>query len=570
LVKFSKVPVLLLLVAMVLITIILRYPLVEHERQQTDSYFIHALSGSIVDHSYAKWTFNPLSYFGYYPISYPSGAPFLLSEASMLTGLSIESCILLTNMVLGILFCLAVFALARFFIRRPEFVLVAVLCTVMAARFVDTTYWNASARGLGVVLITLLILVLFQSSRTFDPRFYTMAILIGVGCFVSHHMAVLVVIFAIGYALAAFQVHYLLKMTSRRKKTATLLAFNIAVLASIMMISFVYFDFFGKLLLSNLQKTSLFDLNPPILSAVLNTASAYTNQIGFILPVAVLGFLFVYKKRAIDTGSLFLVTSLIAFVPLLGNHLYVSMLLTPIVAIIGGLVIAHIYGLPSRRIYRQVFVIVLLASSMVLPYWSIQRWNSNEYMSGDIVETEEVLFSDSIYLRYVDVDTRAICNVGIIESQLYANSGMSFLASGIMLAVNDELTSTDIDENVVWSESSFPMNLYKWFQYQDEPLVEYYIKGLMINGLEYISDPAHTNEAREYFLEHPKLTVVVDNNWPSQYVDSFSIRNADFLGELAKGLSTEDTGVVYSDNSVGSYLTYKSERISVYIVDLFD
>ena len=163
--KFGKTPVLLILVALVLITIIMRYPLVEHEREQTDSYFIHALSESIVDNSYAKWTFNPLSYFGYYPISYPSGVPFLLSETSMLTGMSIESSILLTNMILATLFCLVIFALARHFIRRPEFVLVAVFCAILAARFVDTTYWNASARGFEVVLVTLLIMVLFQSSK---------------------------------------------------------------------------------------------------------------------------------------------------------------------------------------------------------------------------------------------------------------------------------------------------------------------------------------------------------------------------------------------------------------------
>ena len=397
-----------------------------------------------------------------------------------------------------------------------------------------------------------------------------MALLVGFGCFVSHHMAVLIVVFAMGYALAAFQVHYLLKIVPHRRKAA-IFAFNLTVLASIMTVSFIFFDFFGELLLANLQKTSIFDLDPPFLSAILNTASSYTNQIGFILPVAVLGFGFVYRtKSTIDTSSLFLVATLIAFVPLLGSHLYVSMLLTPIVAIIGGLVIAHLYQKSSRKIYCHAFVTILLVSSIIMPYWSIERWNSNEYISGDTVETDEILYSDSIYLRYAFADTLAICSVGTIRSQLYSNSGMTFISSGIMLALNDELNASDMDENVIWSESNFPVNLYRWFQYEDEPQVDYYIRGLMINGLAYISNPQYANDAVDYFHGHPKLTIVVDNNWPSQYVDTYSIREAPFLGELANGLSTEATGVEYSGDSIGSYLTYTSERISVYIVDIVE
>ncbi|MFY9606099.1 MAG: hypothetical protein WAS24_05155, partial [Thermoplasmata archaeon] len=87
----SRVPrntVLLLLLALILLSVAVRYPLVEHERYQTDSYYIHYLSKTIADDGYAKWTFNSLSYIGYYPFSYPAGVPFLISELSSATGVS--------------------------------------------------------------------------------------------------------------------------------------------------------------------------------------------------------------------------------------------------------------------------------------------------------------------------------------------------------------------------------------------------------------------------------------------------------------------------------------------------
>ena len=117
---FPRKTVLLLLFAVILLSLAVRYPLVEHERYETDSYFVHALSNDIVREGQAAWTFSPLSYVGYYPFSYPSGAPFVLAEVSILTGLNVDACILLVDAMIATLFCLVVFCLSREFIHRVE------------------------------------------------------------------------------------------------------------------------------------------------------------------------------------------------------------------------------------------------------------------------------------------------------------------------------------------------------------------------------------------------------------------------------------------------------------------
>ena len=181
------------LISLILLSIILRYPLVSHERFQTDSYFIHILAGSIINEGRAVWTIDPLSYVGYYPLSYPSGMPFLLSEVSIMTGTSIEVSILISSLVFGILFCIIVFCLARVFLRNNMAIILAVFFTVLAPRFVDTTYWNGSARGPAVVLIALAILVASQYELNRRIIFLVLSIPVVFIVLALHHMVILLV-----------------------------------------------------------------------------------------------------------------------------------------------------------------------------------------------------------------------------------------------------------------------------------------------------------------------------------------------------------------------------------------
>jgi hypothetical protein len=201
---FSKRVVLLLLFAFLLLTIAFRYPSVDHERYQADSYFIHLLSQSIMDDGNAAWIFSPFSYIGYYPLSYPSGTPFLLADLSLMTGLSVETSILLAGMLFGLMFCLAAFCIAREFIFESRFVLLATLFMISGSRFVDTTYWVGSARGPLVVLMILSLMVAFRASSTRRNLMVPTTILLIFGCLTLHHMAVLYFFFGAAFVLASF------------------------------------------------------------------------------------------------------------------------------------------------------------------------------------------------------------------------------------------------------------------------------------------------------------------------------------------------------------------------------
>ena len=66
-----------LLAAIVVVSLLVRYPRSDHE-VGVDSFFVHTLGQSIVANGRAEWILNPFSFFGWYPLSYPSAVPFLL------------------------------------------------------------------------------------------------------------------------------------------------------------------------------------------------------------------------------------------------------------------------------------------------------------------------------------------------------------------------------------------------------------------------------------------------------------------------------------------------------------
>jgi hypothetical protein len=568
LVLVSKRVVLLLLVALLLVSILVRYPLVEHERYQTDSYMIHFLSKSINDHGYARWTLNPLSYVGYYPFSYPSGVPFLMAEVSAMTGLSVEVTILVANMAFAVIFCLGVFALARQFLNRNQNVLLATFLAIMGARFVDTTYWDGSARAPMVILVILVVFTCFRASSMSQRKLLIPAILLVIGCFAMHHMAVLLVLFGIGYILAAFQVNLLLRKVVIRRRVVAV-AWNASVAVAIITVAFGFFSYFTDLTFMNYRKTSLFNLNSPIISVILNMAVAYANQVGFILLFAVLAIPGVFRESHFSITKVFPITLTLAFLPVLANSLYVSMLLSPFIAILGVSWIGKQFSSPRRRRLATFLVIFIVASSAVLPLWSSERWNERIYIGGDKVEVDERIYSDSAYLKAFYGKAYSIANVKTMWIKLSAISDTTYLASGIPLVVAGEVDSNAVHKNFSWSSANFPTNLYIWFEYTGEPSVDFYVQSLMVTGMGFIVGPgAIFADAKEYFSAHKNLLVTIDNNQPSSYVGDYAVQPSALTGQLrnATWQSNQPKHGDYQDLS--SYAIYSSALITIYAVQL--
>jgi len=565
-VRFSRKVILLLLLVLVLLSLVVRYPLVQHERNQTDSYTMHLFSKAIVDQGYARWTFSPLSYVGYYPLSYPSGVPFLLAEIAEITGTDIELSILLCNLLLAVIFCFGMFGLSREFLSKPEYALLATFFAVMGARFVDTSYWDGSARAPMVVLLILAVFAAFRSSSTGQRKLILLACVLALGCFATHHMAILLVLFGIAYVFAVFQVQFLLPRF-RTHKTRAAFAWNLTILVAVIVTAFVLFEYFGNLALMNLRRSSLFDLEPALLSVFLNMGVTYTNQIGVVLLCALFAVPIILWRSYLSTERLFLITLPIAFIPMLGSPIYVSMLLSPFIACLGATWISRL-AKSSRKKAVAVLLVSLFAATIFTPLWSSDRWNSAEYLSGDMVQVDSRVYSDATYLGIMYPSAFAISNnMQALWIQLAANSETRFPAGGMMGVIYGDITFADIKQNVTWSDRGFPANLYNWFEYNNRPNYEIFVMGMFIYGIDFAKRSGGLDDPGEYFASHSKMLAIMDNSLPYQYAGTYSIQHSSLAAQLENAYcgsnQTNPEGI-----DLSSYMIYASGRISVFALQI--
>jgi hypothetical protein len=563
---FSRRTVFVSLIAVIILSVIVRYPLVDHERHQADSYFIHYLSQVMVSEERAPWTLNPLSYFGYYPFSYPSGVPFLISECSMLTGLSVEVCVLLLGVILAMMFVLVMFCIGREFLNRMEFVLLAVLLASLAPRFVDNTYWVGSARGPLAVLMSLAVFAMLRSSSTRDSRLLIPAVLFTFVSFASHHMAVLFALLGAGYVVAVIFVEYLKRLNPAVRAKMVYILF-LLLLSSIMFV-FVSLDFFRETLENNFAtEANIFTFEPWYLSAVLNMSISYVHQFGLVLVFAALFVVSVPSRGYIDRHHAFLVSIILVFIPLVGDSLYLSVLLLPFVVILGCLWFSETMRNPSRRRVYRLIIGIVIVFSLVLPIWSVRYWNQESYRSGDLVEVDLLVISDSVYLQQSFGEVYCISSNDVLTLQMGAFTDVHFLRISIPSLINGDVDLSDISENTSWSSSSFPTNLYIWFKYSKELDVYLAIRGLMVDGISHLYDPGPAEEATDrLFTDHRNLLVVADNSLPDQFSGIWRVEPSKLQHELFSAEWREDRST--QTNPLDSYLIYASQRTSYFAVSL--
>lgn len=569
--NFSPRTISILLLAIVLFTIAIRYPLVDHERHN-DTYFADLLVRSIQQNDRAVWTFHPLSYFGYYPASYPSGNSFLIAEISDLTGLGIDLTILLSGIFFGLLFALGVFCLSRQFNVRSEYSILAAFFASAAPRLVDTSYWNGSARAPFVVLAVILVMVALRGSSARQSSLYLLVPFMIVASFALHHMAVLLMLFGLAYLLgtATYQASLRVSSVSRNRRHARFAA-SFIILSSglvILIISIFILHYYGPKFVQSFENTSLFSFKPASLSAFLNLSISYVNQIGFVLVAAILGIPAVLRRQRMSATLLFLIASLFVFIPMLANSLYVSMLLAPFASILGVVWLEeNIRG--RRRRFAFFAAAVLILSSVALPVWSVNRWNHAQELSGEFVVGDDQSYNDGTYLSQYRGEAQSIANVDVTSRRLSGISGVVFLWTGVESALSGDVTRESIQGNITWGHRHFPENLYLWFDYENAAKLEFLIIILIINGGAFANGTGDiTPNGQEYYEIHSHLLVIIDNRWIDNYVWIYAILPAVFPRQLMNAEWNEKDSKEY--HPLSSYLVYRSEKTSMFAVELPD
>lgn len=406
-----------LLVSTCLVSLIFRYP-GTHEIG-IDSFFIHALAQTIVQNGSAKWILNPISYFGWYPLSYPSGDPFLLASTSQLSGQDVETAVLLTSLLFGPIGILGSFLWARTFWTDEYFAIAVALVYGLAPRFLTFTLWTASTRNLFMAILPLFLWALMRLHRSarWSDFFITVVLLVSLAA--VHRLAVLVILTA-GGLLVAVILHIAAGIIRKYRPKAVLRGFvrgtaRWVVFSAALTIGLGIL--LGSHVLDQYSRGELVSGSSTFIQFV-NLGVSLVRSVGLALPLALVGFVSITRNRSLYVRHTFLIAALLGLIPTLLFRDYTGFYILPFLAAFAGYGFLAIFKVlhKHRRIATGTVVALAVALGVLSGY--VLRY---EIRVSTIMTEED--YTAAVYINQMQLEGALLANDGLAVSRIGALTG---------------------------------------------------------------------------------------------------------------------------------------------------
>lgn len=367
--KFSKRTNILLLIFLIAFSIVMRIPPEPHEIG-SDSFANHLLADSISRDGYAKWIVHPLSFFGLYPLSYPSGGIFFLSAMSQSMNINMEYTILLSSLLIGIMGALFVYILAKD-IKNDTFFAFSVAMLFSASRiFLGWTTWTFTTRGMFIAIFPLILWSLIKMYNTNHKHKYIFLLLLFSAILGTVHRMIFFIIAIIftSWFISIF-LYKLLQCYSISKKAISFYS----LLFMIFLISPLVYPIYAPDF-EYLSKAGYFFQGTGFYIVFLNLGAWYAMGNGILLilvPLGVLSQLYLLYKEKAEFPNVFFLITLLLCLPFLMDLKYMRTFMILIISIFIGFGFVELIGMFDRiKLKRKttvVILVVILLGSLMIP-----------------------------------------------------------------------------------------------------------------------------------------------------------------------------------------------------------
>lgn len=413
-----------ILAALVVANLLLRFPRTPHE-MGVDSFVFHGLTQTLIDFGHARWILTPLSYFGLYPLSHPSGPLFLLGSVSVMGGIQIEGSILVTDWIVSILGALGGFLLGWEFRRDSRFALLVATFFSLSPRFVGALMWEVPTRTMFTAMIPLLLFALIRLHRNPNSKHLALLGAVLLTQLAAHRLTVLMLLVILAYILTLLlvttvrllKVRYSAVMLSPKLQRATL-----PMVAGAFFVSLVSITVYAGVLES--YSTGRLGSGSAASEQLLNLGISLTRSVGVLLPIAVVGAVALMRQRNKGIGEPMFLIVLLVMMPTLSLRQYTGFYIIAFFAVFmaaGMLALVRVLG--ARRM-----VAVLTASAILLGGFA---------STAVIVEFDTELESSMTSETYTgatwslhQVQGTTISNGGLSGSRFFAITGGAYLPVG--------------------------------------------------------------------------------------------------------------------------------------------
>lgn len=426
----------------ILVSLLMRYPLVPHE-QGWDSFIIHQMGQSVNRYGYMKWVIHPLSYIGYYPYSYASGVPAVLSSISQISGLEMEYTILLFCFFESVLFFLLAYMAASQFTNKFMFKMFVAFLYSLSPGVIWFSDWTVSTRGALIMLMPLFIFLLFKSqSHESRNKMLGLALFIFLMAATIHNMFLFFLIILIAFFISKviFTMKYAVSSTSVGKKGARRTRLMIQGVFLLVFLGLIYVPVFLNLGLSSYRHIN-YDM-------MMDLGRQYGGKLGLLFVLLPVGIYFLLKTKRKGLPEVFMMLMTILLAPILLSPYYVSLGFLFIFLMLCTYALTPLFRAgnmksPDRRKVKAVTMALLL---ILVAGWSFQAkmhiisTNKEGKLNPDYCD--QATYDTAIVLRYME-EGAFISNDYVVHGRISAYSERPNIVDRIYL-INGYISPDDM------------------------------------------------------------------------------------------------------------------------------
>lgn len=396
---FSKRLWLLLWTCLILLNVIIRYPITPHEIGN-DSFAMHSIANSISTFGHAEWWIHPFSIVGLYPYSAASALPFYLSGASQSMHLDMEWTIWVVLLSFGIFSAFAAYLMAGAIKNDEVFKYITALVYSTSPGILIFTTWDASGRGLFMVLLPLFIYFLIKS-RFFELKYGIFTVIFFLLLMATHNLIFFVIPIIISFGIALTIKHipkskYMaMPITIQKKQTNIFLSMLLLIIFIIVFVeSFIIFSDMAA------RQTHTLTAVDSISAWFTSVGFSYARYIGVLGIFAIVGFMSLLVRHDKSFEEWFLVLLILFLIPLLPAVTYAKYFILPFAALlISDGITSLITGARRRKTTLFMMVIFLVLSVGIAEFYQFGRTNISCQTRSNAYWAEENTVTASAWIK---------------------------------------------------------------------------------------------------------------------------------------------------------------------------
>lgn len=522
--RFSKKNKIILLFLLVAINITIRYPNIPHAAG-ADTFLVYGMANSISSEGYAKWVIHPASFFGQYPLSYPSALPFSLSGISQIFGFDVEHAILFFDMILAIFGLFAAYLMAKAMVDDDFFAFIVAFTFSLSPAFINFTYWGASSRNMFIAILPISIYFLFKIKKMLDLKLFIWIIFF-VLLVAVHKMFLFlpIIVFIYLFSLLMFKINTHIEKRSVSNSHIHFFYISLIILALFFIIQFTEFSPVGSGKTYNYQ-TGRFFSGTDTFTIILNMFTDYIGNSGILILIGWIGLYKMMIRQNKNFYDVFVVILLMVFSSILLFGMYVSLFMLPIFSILIGISLIEIYKIFSNR--QKIFCGFLTICLIISIGFSIFMLKTSE---GTYLSEKE--FNTGNFIKY-NTNSAFIANVGVLAGRISAVSLKKSLPPGgntgdlgnPFLLINDIADKNDL--------KVYRLPISAFSPNSDSIYVSENIPGAKNDWAKIMLYRYDDNTVKKILTKYELEYSVEEDSMAGKFF-YWSIRNSDFLSSLHK------------------------------------